>query len=172
MLRSTIVGTDDNGRDPPTSDAAPEAASSPYSQLTEETRLMTDLGSLSGTMGGPVGMLDVDPLPKGLRPHLEITRGPQVGKLFAITKPMTMLGRVEDVVDVVVPDEAASRHHAAIAHKEGCFTLYDLGSTNGTSVNDAPIAACEITHGSEIRVGDTVFRFWRDCDEWGHPVDP
>lgn len=42
--------------------------------------------------------------------------------------------------DVLLADARASRRHAQITSQDGVLTLEDLGSTNGTKVNGAPVA--------------------------------
>jgi pSer/pThr/pTyr-binding forkhead associated (FHA) protein len=133
----------------------------PFDGIAEETRTinLNDAPPSFG-MAGPAGAIKVDPLPPDLHPRLEISAGPNRGKAFALKKPLVILGRVSDVADIVVPDHAASRHHAAIGYREQKFTLYDLGSTNGTFVDGNKVASVELKHGSELRIGDSVFTFW------------
>ena len=127
-------------------------------KLSDETRMM-EL-ELTDADPGPMGRLNVDPLPKDAHPELEITTGKKRGRTFAIKKSLVMLGRLPDVVDIVIPDDAASRHHAAIGYKGGAFMLFDLGSSNGTFVNGKRVTECRLEHGSEIGVGETVLTFW------------
>jgi pSer/pThr/pTyr-binding forkhead associated (FHA) protein len=49
------------------------------------------------------------------------------------------IGRHEDN-DVVLEANYISRHHAVIAWRDAGFDIQDLGSINGTSVNDEPIS--------------------------------
>jgi pSer/pThr/pTyr-binding forkhead associated (FHA) protein len=59
----------------------------------------------------------------------------------------------------VVDDPGASRQHARIAHASGGFVLTDLGSTNGTLVNDEPIREHTLHDGDRITIGETVLEF-------------
>jgi pSer/pThr/pTyr-binding forkhead associated (FHA) protein len=121
--------------------------------LSEPTR-MVSIEELRGP--GPMGNIKVDPLPKNTQAALEVVEGRGKGHTHAIDKPMVILGRVSGVADIAIIDDAVSRHHAAIAYQGGRFMLYDMGSTNGTLVNDASVTACELTTGARIRIGDTV----------------
>ena len=60
-----------------------------------------------------------------------------------------VLGR--DDCDVVLSDPEVSRRHAVVAEGPDGFTIEDLGSTNGTSVNGRQISAAET-----LAVGDTI----------------
>ena len=52
----------------------------------------------------------------------------------------TVVGRDDDC-DVVIPDPSISGRHARIAHDGAEWLLTDLGSTNGTWLNGARLAA-------------------------------
>jgi len=60
--------------------------------------------------------------------------------------------------DVVVVDPDVSRHHAVIRDGACGPAIQDLGSTNGTFVNDSPIAAPHaLQDGDIVRLGNTVW---------------
>jgi FHA domain len=62
--------------------------------------------------------------------------------------------------DVPIDDRYASGLHARIYAHGGRFYLEDLKSTNGTLLNDDPLAGeAELMAGDLIRIGDTEFRF-------------
>jgi pSer/pThr/pTyr-binding forkhead associated (FHA) protein len=87
---------------------------------------------------------------------LTVTAGPDMGFKFRI-KPtaVTQIGRETDN-DVVLDDPAASRHHAQIQFQDGNYVLGDLGSANGTLVNDQRITERALSDGDAIRVGQNV----------------
>ena len=65
------------------------------------------------------------------------------------------VGRLPDNT-LVIADEKASRHHCVIEPMEGGFRVRDLGSSNGTKLNDAelkPGVRSPLKHGDELRVG-------------------
>jgi hypothetical protein len=80
------------------------------------------------------------------------------GRSVPLTQPEATIGRLPEC-DVVVDDAGASRQHARIRRTEGGFVLVDLGSTNGTLVNDAPIQEQVLEHGDRITIGETVLEF-------------
>lgn len=79
-----------------------------------------------------------------------------------ILKPgRTAIGRKADS-DITIPEESASRRHAELTlNAEGnALVLRDLGSTNGTFVNDVMIKASAPLHdGDYVRVGNCIYRF-------------
>jgi pSer/pThr/pTyr-binding forkhead associated (FHA) protein len=57
-----------------------------------------------------------------------------------------------------VDDPLASRLHCAIEIGEDGVVLRDLGSTNGTLVNNQPIMTATLAGGSTFRVGSYIFQ--------------
>jgi pSer/pThr/pTyr-binding forkhead associated (FHA) protein len=80
---------------------------------------------------------------------------------FRIRKQTVTIGRLPEC-DVVVSDPGASRHHARIRVDGGEYVLTDLGSTNGTLVNDEPVQERSLLHGDRITIGTTRFEFRRE----------
>lgn len=63
--------------------------------------------------------------------------------------------------DVVIPDQFVSRQHAEFYVKGGHFFVKDLGSTQGTFVNDEQVSEAELRAGDEVRL--ERFRFLVEC---------
>ncbi|HET8526389.1 MAG TPA: DUF3662 and FHA domain-containing protein [Actinomycetota bacterium] len=80
------------------------------------------------------------------------------GRSVPLTQPEVTIGRLPEC-DVVVDDPGASRQHARIRRTDGGFVLVDLGSTNGTLVNDGPIQEHVLENGDRITIGETVLEF-------------
>jgi len=92
---------------------------------------------------------------------LEIIRGPQAGMSFALPqgKGVFVIGR-NPTNSIVLIDMNASREHARITVRDGRYVLEDLNSSNGTFCNGVPVSApVYLSHGDEIRIGSSVFRF-------------
>jgi hypothetical protein len=69
-------------------------------------------------------------------------------------RPLT-IGRGSENA-LVLRDERASRKHARIYGRQGALLLADLGSTNGSWVNDRRVEEIALGEGDRIRLGDTV----------------
>jgi pSer/pThr/pTyr-binding forkhead associated (FHA) protein len=84
------------------------------------------------------------------------------------TKPRTVklaasmvIGRSPEC-ELLVDDTYASQQHARIFGKNGSWYVEDLGSTNGTYVNDQKLASpAMIQPGDRVRVGTTVLELRR-----------
>ena len=63
-------------------------------------------------------------------------------------------------VEIVLEDAFASSRHAQIERQGGAMVLEDLGSTNGTFLNEELLRGPQPLHaGDRIRIGDSVFEF-------------
>ena len=83
---------------------------------------------------------------------LIIHRGPNRGERFLLDSPETTIGRSGDN-DVLLDDVTVSRKHANIRRAGERFELIDLGSLNGTYVNNNSIARATLSSGDEIQFG-------------------
>ena len=74
---------------------------------------------------------------------------------FAVDgRPLT-IGRAPDN-GLVLRDTKASRHHARLYARRGALLFADLGSTNGSWVNDRRVQEMALGEGDRIRIGDTI----------------
>jgi len=96
-------------------------------------------------------------LARGKVISLVVIDGPLKGQVFPIVKPRVLLGRCEG--DIVLEDSEISRKHCALEVHGTSAVLADLGSTNGTFVDDEKIETHELQHMSEFRLGSTVMMF-------------
>jgi pSer/pThr/pTyr-binding forkhead associated (FHA) protein len=83
-------------------------------------------------------------------------------------KPLTvrLSGQVDigraDGCAIRLQDTYVSQVHARLAGKDGAWTVEDLGSTNGTYLNDRKVVApVEVRAGDVVRVGKTVLELRR-----------
>ena len=96
---------------------------------------------------------------KRTQPSLVLIAGKPLGKRFPITPPQIVIGRSSDV-EVSIDSPHISRKHAILKVQDGKIIVEDLGSTNGTFVNDAKIGHPVILkEGDHIRCGKTIFKF-------------
>jgi len=89
---------------------------------------------------------------------LTLLRAGTAAKRFTLQKERTVVGRLPEC-DVVVDDPGASRHHAEIRRAGSSYVVSDLGSTNGTLVNDAAVGEQALADGDRITIGNTVLEF-------------
>jgi hypothetical protein len=72
-----------------------------------------------------------------------------------------LLGRGE-ASDILIRDSFASHRHALIFFKKGQYFLKDLGSTNGTFLNEVKIdRPAVLADGDIIKIGGIIFQFMR-----------
>jgi transcriptional regulator with GAF, ATPase, and Fis domain len=69
-----------------------------------------------------------------------------------------VVGRESDA-QIQVPDQAVSRAHAMFKQESDGWILRDLGSRNGTIVDGMFVREVPLEHGSEVRIGDAIFKF-------------
>jgi FHA domain len=85
----------------------------------------------------------------------------QTSRRFDIGKPAVTIGRAPGN-DLIVDHPTVSRQHATIKLEGEAFRLFDLGSANGTFVNDQrvrdPIA---LEDGMTVRFGEAEYVFKR-----------
>ncbi len=89
---------------------------------------------------------------------LSVTKGKQTGAQFALSKTEQSIGRANDN-DIRLHDWFVSKRHAVILKKGDTYTLKDLQSWRGTTVNGNSITEIELSDGDEIVVGTTVISF-------------
>jgi len=100
--------------------------------------------------------------PAGGAPRLRVASGAglRAGAAYDLSDG-ALLGRGEQA-DIVLEDSFASSSHARLAPHGDVIVLEDLGSTNGTYLNDEPLRGPQPLHpGDRIRIGDSAFIFER-----------
>ncbi|MBK8013476.1 MAG: SpoIIE family protein phosphatase [Deltaproteobacteria bacterium] len=89
--------------------------------------------------------------------QLREVEGPNAGALYEL-KDVCVLGRALDC-QVHIRDLTVSRRHARIMRVEGRYFVEDLGSGNGTFVNDRAITRAYLRNNDTIRVCSAQFLF-------------
>lgn len=97
------------------------------------------------------------PTPEGVA-CLVVFYGPNLGRRHFLDKELLNIGR-SDSVSIRVDQDSVSRQHAKLETRDGKTILTDLGSTNGTFVNDAFCEQEQLRDGDLIRVGQTIFKY-------------
>jgi FHA domain len=95
----------------------------------------------------------------GFEPRLLVERaaGHEAGIAYDLTDGAT-LGRGD--VEIRLDDPFASSRHARITRQGHVVVIEDLGSTNGTYLNEEPLNGPQPLHpGDHIRIGDCEFSY-------------
>ena len=86
--------------------------------------------------------------------------GSNIGFIVRLSDQRIVIGRTPES-HVFVNEASVSRSHAAISSTLAGFEIEDLGSSNGTFINDAKVAAKAILKdGDVIRLGTILFKFY------------
>lgn len=96
--------------------------------------------------------------PPHARASLIVQTGKNQGLLVEITRARASIGR-DATASVSLDDDQVSRFHAEVRVTDEGWTLFDLGSTNGTRVNDEVVTTAPLHHGDRIGLGNSVLRF-------------
>ena len=82
--------------------------------------------------------------------YLTIQKGPSAGQSYPLRGGSVTLGRHPDN-QIVINDSQVSRHHARLTWQGSTYSVEDLGSANGTWVNNR-----RISQATPLRPGDTL----------------
>jgi predicted Zn finger-like uncharacterized protein len=93
-------------------------------------------------------------LPDDSKISLAIIKGARAGYIYHLEKPYVLIGRGK--VDLIIPDKEISRKHVAVEVRNDKIFLRDLGSTNGTIINNEKVSITEISDQVEFRIGQTT----------------
>ncbi|HAK95136.1 MAG TPA: sigma-54-dependent Fis family transcriptional regulator [Planctomycetes bacterium] len=85
--------------------------------------------------------------------HVVIVEGMDRGKVFQLDAERVTIGR-DPECGIALGDQAVSRRHCELRREEGGWVIADLGSSNRTFVNDAPVDSAALKDGDRIGVGD------------------
>jgi FHA domain len=92
---------------------------------------------------------------------LRILNGSLEGEEIELTADPQTVGRAGSC-NIKIGDAGVSSKHAKIWCEDGAFFLMDLGSTNGTFVNDRDVDREQLSDGDTITFGETKARFVGD----------
>lgn len=96
---------------------------------------------------------------------LQIFPATPQAEMFRLNSRRTLIGR-EPSCDIALDDNAVSRSHAAIELEDSGYSVVDLGSRNGTFVDDKLLRDRRCLKGGEhIRLGGTILKFMASMDE-------
>jgi diguanylate cyclase (GGDEF)-like protein len=100
-------------------------------------------------------------LAKATDPVLILIRGTPQGKKYSLKGHAKFVIGRDKSADIQLDDANVSRQHAQITFEAEKIYIEDLGSRNGTFVNDEPIAATRIELAKEdmIKLGSTILKY-------------
>ncbi|RKH43055.1 GGDEF domain-containing protein [Corallococcus llansteffanensis] len=97
--------------------------------------------------------------PVNLDAALVVIYGLDLGRKFDLKREETLIGR-SSKADIQIDQEAVSRNHARITNTTKGVRIEDLGSTNGTFVNDdVAVGGRSLQNGDLVKIGRTIFKF-------------
>jgi hypothetical protein len=115
-------------------------------------------GLHSASTLGPAGLA-------GRAPRLVVERAPghEPGMIYDLDGEDLVLGR-GDAAEIRLEDPFASGRHARVYEQAGVVVLEDLGSTNGTYLNEELLDGPRPLHpGDRVRIGDSELTFEVDA---------
>jgi hypothetical protein len=95
--------------------------------------------------------VDLNEIPRG-NAILVVRDGEASGEHFVLRDGVTFVGRHPDS-DIVLDDITVSRRHVEIRVVDGVHRVKDMGSLNGTYVNQRRVDDGELSQGDELQVG-------------------
>jgi pSer/pThr/pTyr-binding forkhead associated (FHA) protein len=101
-----------------------------------------------------------EPNGDGFEPRLLVEHAPghETGSSYEIPSHGATLGRGD--VEIRLDDPFASAHHARVSREGHVVVIEDLGSTNGTYLNEQQLNGPQPLHpGDRIRIGDCEFSY-------------
>jgi hypothetical protein len=88
-----------------------------------------------------------------------------------LTEPLITIGRSREN-DIVIHDPHVSRHHVQLRLRFGHYTLFDVESQSGTTVNDTPVREHILQTGDVVCIGKTRMVYLADDDVEDDPTLP
>lgn len=96
--------------------------------------------------------------PAGKEACLVVIYGLDLGKKYNLDRPSLIIGR-SSKADIQIDQESVSRNHCKIINTGKTIMVRDLGSTNGTYVNDELVDEYVLRDGDFIKIGRCIFKF-------------
>ncbi|MBN2358802.1 MAG: diguanylate cyclase [Deltaproteobacteria bacterium] len=89
---------------------------------------------------------------------LVVVYGDELGRKYTLAQGQLAIGRSAQC-DIQIDQEAISRQHAKVVAGFGETVISDLGSTNGTYVNDELVDSKALADGDLIKIGRTILKY-------------
>tara|TARA_B100000029_G_scaffold493706_1_gene556529 strand:+ start:452 stop:1408 length:957 start_codon:yes stop_codon:yes gene_type:complete len=89
---------------------------------------------------------------------LVLLMGPDIGKRFPLGEGKHLVGRDSEAL-ISLREASVSRHHAEVVVDDSQVVVRDMGSTNGTYVNDGLVTSSTVSDGDIVKFGRVIFKF-------------
>lgn len=100
-----------------------------------------------------------------MKPRIAAITGKLEDTIISMNEGPVLIGRQAGAT-LKIGNASVSRRHAIIEKEGDRFIIADLGSRNGTFVNDIPVKRRELQHGDRVRIGESQFFFlFEDSNE-------
>ena len=151
-VRDTVSGQ--TATAPPPDVPLPAAELPPVPVSPQERVARREQRASERTMDGQV--LDFSP---HINPRLVVETSTIVppGVIFPLDGWVTV-GRASSS-SIVLDESTVSSTHARLRPRGQIYVVEDLGSTNGTYVNERAVTEAQLKMDSRLRIGETVFRY-------------
>ena len=93
-----------------------------------------------------------------MKPRIAAISGKLEDTIISMNEGPVLIGR-QTGATLKIANASVSRRHAVIERDGDRFMIADLGSRNGTFVNDIPVKRRELHHGDRVRIGESQFFF-------------
>jgi hypothetical protein len=155
-------------RRPHDSLSLPIVPGAPLGEYPQQPERQMAGASAGAAYGGPPSPPPAPSPQQGPPPHEQLRRHAtamlivdQTNRRFDLRVGSNIVGRGTDS-DLQLLDQGISRRHLDVQYDGNYATAYDLGSTNGSTVNGHEISSQVLRHGDVIRVGHTRIVFHQE----------
>lgn len=121
-------------------------------------------GTATSLISGKMTAQNRLPLAIELKPHI-VVKGLEDGVTQTFSEYPVTIGRRADN-HVAIDEDNISRQHVSIERRDGQYFIRDLGSANGTHLNDRRTDIAQINDGDRLRIGGyliTISLVEQDC---------
>ncbi len=90
---------------------------------------------------------------------LVMIHGASLGRRYNLVNEGTILVGRNDDCGIQMEEDEVSRRHCEVTCSGNRYVIRDLGSTNGTYVNDVLVGERDIHDGDQVQIGGSIFKF-------------
>jgi pSer/pThr/pTyr-binding forkhead associated (FHA) protein len=109
---------------------------------------------------------NAEPLADEYRATLVVVSNNLAGQIYQLNQKEMIIGRESSENDLVVNHRSISRNHAKIIWRNGDFTIIDLRSANGISINGSDFGTATLVNGDIIKMGHVKLRYVAPGDHY------